>query len=301
VADNISTLLSQVATIASVRGKALGMSRLDKDASKQSERAHNAKEGIARVSVSRLAGAEERVKEIISFQNDARTLLAENTTAWGDRRLLPNSLLEKFMHPWSELKREHDEKVEQFVAAAPQLIASAETNKGNFNVQIPTLEEIEKAFDLSFNLEPVPDVSTYKSGNLDKAVEKVLKERFEANIKAAYTEAQADAVQRLAKPLENLVNKMTAFNERESAKVKGLSVDKSGTFRDTIIGNIQEIAEVFGEWNLTNDPIMKRLDDQLSAFGNIAADDLRNSEALRNDVSARAAKILDEIRAGGFL
>ena len=301
MAENISTLLSQVATIASVRAKALGMSRLDKDATRRAERDNNAKEGVARLSVSRLAGAEDKVKNIVSKHNDARLLVAENTTAWGDRRLLPNSLLEKVMTPWSVIKREHDDLVEQFIVEAPALIQNAERNRGNFNVQIPTLEEIATAFDLSFNLEPVPDVSTYKSGNLDKAVEKVLKERFEANIKAAYTEAQVDAVQRLAKPLENLVGKMQAYDERESAKAKGLSVDKSGTFRDTIIGNIKDIADVFGEWNLTSDPIIARLDQQLSAFANIDADDLRNSEALRKDTAARAAKILDEIRAGGYL
>lgn len=301
MADNLSTLLSQVSTIGSIKAKALGLSRLDKDATRKSERDHNAKEGVARLNVSRLAGAEDKVKNIVSKHNEARVLLAENTTAWGDRRLLPNTLLEKFMLPWGVIKREHDELVEQFKADAPRLIAEAENNKGSFNVQIPTLDEIDDAFSLTFNLEPVPDVSTYKSGNLDKAVEKILKERFEANIKAAYTEAQGDAVRRLAKPLEKLVEKMAAYDEREQVKVKGAAVDKTGTFRDTIVGNIQEIAEVFGQWNLTNDPVMKRLDDQLSAFANIAADDLRASHDLRKDVSTRAARILDEIRAGGFL
>jgi hypothetical protein len=299
--DNLSSLLSQVSTIAYVKCRSLGLWRLDKAASKQADRAHNAIDGASKTQVSRLAGAEQRVEEIAVIQGRAGALLKEMTTAWGDRRLLPNSMLEKFMNPYADLKREHDEKVEIFIAEAPALLAEAEHNKGTFNVKIPTMAEIEKAFDMDFRLEPVPDVSTYKSGNLDKAVEKILKERFEQNIKAAYTEAQADAIKRIAKPLSLLVDGMAKYNKREEEKARGLSVDKTGTFKNSIIGNVQEIAEVFGEWNLTGDPLMKRLDDALSAFANIDAEDLKTSPELRNDVATRAAKILDEIRAGGYL
>jgi hypothetical protein len=290
MAENISTLLSQVATIASVRCSALGMKRLDKNASRKAERDHHAVQGISNVSVSRLAGSEERVKGIVAYHSEARNLLADHTTAWGERRLLPNTLLEKFMTPWGEIKRNHDDEVDRFIKDAPRLIADAELNKGDFEVKVPTLEEIQGAFNLEFNLEPVPDVSTYKSGNLDKAVEKVLRERFEANIKAAYVEAQADAVQRIAKPLENMITQLGKYDKQETNKIYG-----------SLIGNVQEIADVFGEWNLTGDPVMQRLDDALSAFANIEADDLKRSPELRNDVTTRAAKILEEIRAGGYL
>ena len=300
MAENISTLLSQVATIAAVRCKALGMKRLDKDASRKVERDHNAASGISNVSVSRLAGAELRVKEITDYHTEARNLLTDMSTAWGDRRLLPNALLEKFMLPWGEIKSKHDAANERFKQDVPSLIDAANDKKGNFNVKVPTIEECMNAFDLSFTLEPVPDVSTYKSGNLDKAVEKILKERFEANIKAAYTEAQVDAVQRLAEPLQNLVKRLGDYETKESEKARGITSGKNRLY-DSLIGNVQEIAEVFGQWNLTNDPIMKRLDDALSAFSNLATEDLRGNADLRKDTAARASKILDEIRAGGYL
>jgi hypothetical protein len=288
--ENISTLLSQVATIAVVRCSAPGLKRLDKDASRKAERDHGAIHGSTNLTVSRLAGAEAKVKYITDHHTAARALLIENTTAWGDRRLLPNTRLEKFMGPWGKLKGDHDKAVEDFLAEAPMLIAEAEHNKGDFNVKVPTLSELQHAFAMTFALEPVPDVSTYRSGNLDKALEKVLKERFEANIKAAYTEAQVDAVKRIAKPLENMITQLSKYEKNETNRIY-----------DSLVGNVQEIAEVFGEWNLTNDPMMKRLDDALSAFGGIEADDLKTSPELRKDVTSRAAKILEEIKAGGYL
>jgi hypothetical protein len=301
MSDKISTLLSQVATVVSVKTSALGMRQVDKEASRASDRAHNAMNGAAKVNVSRLAGAEDRVKEIISIQSDARAWAIDATTAWGDRRLLPNALLEYFMKGWGEAKSAFEEKVNAFVYDAPDLIARAENNKGTFNVSIPTVEEIRDAFKLEFQLEPVPDVSKYSSNIMDKALEAQMKERFEANIAAAYTEAQTDAVQRLAKPLQNLVERMTAYDQRELDKDKGMDVGRAGYFRDSVITNIQEIADVFGSWNLTGDPVIQKFDDALSAFGGIEAEDLRNNKDLRADVSKRAADILEQIKAGGYL
>lgn len=299
--QSISELLSQVSTVASVKASTLGMSRLDKGASKEAERAHNSMTGIARVNVSRLAGAEDRVKEIVSLQRDGRQVLMDITTAWGERRLLPNSLLEKFMKEWTEVKDRFDAKVNIFKYDAPRLIEEAHNNKGSFDVDIPDMDEISEAFTLEFNLEPVPDVSKFSSNILDKDFEKEMKRRFEANIEAAYTDAQADAVHRIAKPLQNLVERMSAYNQREADMAKGLDVGKTGYFRDSVIGNVQELADVFGMWNLTNDPVMKALDDQLQAFSGIEAEDLKKHKDLRDDTAKRAQAILDNIRAGGFL
>lgn len=299
--ENLSTLLAQVSTVASVRASTLGMSRLDKDASKQAERAHNAQSGIAKVNVSRLAGAEDRIKAIKQLQTRGREALIDTTTAWGERRLLPNTLLETFMGQWGPIKKSFDEEVNRLKYDAPQLITDAERNKGNFNVDIPTVEEINEAFSLEFNLEPVPDVSKFSSNIGDKQLEAQLKQVFEANIAAAYNDAQSDAVMRLAKPLQNIVERMQAYDQREVDAAKGLDVGKAGYFRDSVIGNVQQVAEVFGSWNLTDDPFLKSLDDALSAFGGIEAEDLRKHADLRADTAKRAAEILEKIRAGGYL
>ena len=113
---------------------------------------------------------------------------------------------------------------------------------------------------------------------------------------AAYQNATTDALQRVAEPVGKLLDRMKAYSEREKEKLNGLTVDRSGTFKDTIIGNVQDIAAVFRSFNLTNDPFMERIASQLDAFDGIEADDLRNSQSLRDDVAKRAAKILDDLK-----
>ena len=233
--QRMSELLSQVATIASVRTTALGLTRTDKSASYDTERDHHALPGIARVSVSRLAGAEQKVRDIRAAQVQARECLNRLTTAWGEggrQRLLPNTNIEKFLKEWSPVKDGFDRLVGDLNNAAPDLIAQAEANLGSFDVAPPTVEEIRDAFSLDFDLVPIPDSASYTSSNLDERLEEVLRERFEAHVSAAYQQAQSDALQRVAVPLGNLVERMTAYDKREVEKAKGIDVGREGVFRD---------------------------------------------------------------------
>lgn len=292
--QRISALLSQVATVAAVKASALGLTRTDKQASAESERDHNAMRGIARVAVSRLAGAETRIKEIRSIQAQARDVLGSHTTAWGDRRLLPNVNIELFLKAWGGVKADFDRLVLALASDAPQLVAAAETNLGDFQVEPPTVEEIQNAFSLEFTLEPIADTSNYTS-TLDKTMEDKLKERFEVDMQAAYLAAQRDALTRLAEPLQAAIDRLALYDKREHSKANGIDVGREGYFRDSLVTNITQIAAVFDSFNLTGDPVLKKISDQLDAFSGIEAEDLRNSKELRADTSRRAKAILDQL------
>lgn len=294
-AARLSALLSQVAVVAVIKTTALGLNRTDKSASAESERSHNALRGVAKVQVSRLAGAEGRVKEIRDEQNAAREALADFTTAWGDRRLLANTNIEKFMRRYMVAKQKHDELVAKLVADAPALIATAQRNIGSYDIEPPELEEIKNAFSLDFVLEQIPDSESYSGKGMDKAVEDELKRRFESTIAGAYQQAQNDALQRLQKPLVAIVERMAAYNKREEDLAKGIEVGREGYFRDTIISNLHDIAEVFESFNLTGDPALQKIAEQLDAFDGIEAEDLRKNKSLRDDTTKRAQAILESL------
>lgn len=290
--QKMSTLLSQVAVVAKLRTSTLGLTRTDKEASRRLDAQHNARQGTGKAIVSRLAGAESRVKEIIATIGEGGECLKASTTQWGDKRLLVNVNIERFLRQFSPIAEKFKQQVATFVADAPDMIAAAESNKGDYNVQPPTLEEIRDAFKLEFELEAIADSSKYES-NLDKAVTESLKRRFEAQVEAAYAEATKDAVQRLAKPLANLADRMTVYSKREDDKANGVDVDShSGTFKDSIISNVQEIAAVFGSFNITGDPTLARVADALKAFEGVEAADLRKHQRVRDEMKAKAEAIL---------
>ena len=244
---SISAALAQVATIVSVKATSLGMTRTDKQASRESDRAHNALTGTSKVVVSRLTGSgEQRVKAINQITNQLSADLRYMTTTWNDeQRLLINNRMQEFLGIWGKAKGEHTTLVDSFVADASTLIAEASNNLGSFNITPPTEEEIREAFSLEFSMMPIADTSTFKTSGLDAQMEAEMKRRIEDSIAAAYNGAVTDAMKKVAAPLSNLVDRMEKYSKRENDKAKGLTVTKEGTFKDTVTTNVDEMAAVF--------------------------------------------------------
>lgn len=290
----ISNALREVAMIAEVKTTALGLTRTDKRASAESAQAHRAHANAARVSVNRLAGADDLHRDITTLQEQIRTNLGAYTTAWGTsgRRLLPNSNFEPWIREHARIQGEFNNKVEILKAEAPALVAKAAAALGQFNVQPPSVQEIQEAYSVRYNLEPIPDGSQFN--NLPKAAEDYLRAQFETNVSTAYQEAQLDALSRLSKPLEALVERLTAFEEREK-KIAAGEESKSGIFRDTLITNVQDIAQVFASFNLLGDENMTKLAKRLDIFMNIGADDLRKNAQLRDSASTQAKGLIDDL------
>ena len=286
----LSKIIGEVAVLASVHTSSLGMTKLDRAASKDSDHSHGARAGTAKVNVNRLPGAETAVDAIKKQHAEARLLLLQYTSQWGsDRRLLPNVYIGDFTGKFDVISREHKRLVDEFVANASIYINKAMQNLGSYQVDLPSVREIGNAFSLEFNLAPVPDISAYTTG--DSQLEQSMKQRFEADIRAAYEGAQKDLIKRLAEPLENVIDRMKAYDEREALKAKDIEVGKSGTFKSTIMSNVNDIAKVFRSFNMTDDPTLEAIAVRLEAFANIEHKDLTKSQELRVAVAERAAEI----------
>jgi hypothetical protein len=293
---NLSAMLSQVATVARVSTSSLGLRRLDKTASKESDRAHNALQGTAKVTASRFSGAEDRVKEINDIAAEVRAGLFSMTTAWGDYRLLANVNLQKWLEFYAPKKQAYDAKVARLRADAPALIAQAERNKGNFNVATVSEDEIDDAFSLEFDMQQIPDSKNFAASGVSKEVEAHMRRHFEAGIEAAYKNAQTDAMQRVAKPLGHLVEKLAAYDKAADEKARGITSEGSVRMHASTIGHVQDIAKVFRSFNLTNDPLLASVADKLDAFEGIEIEDIKTSGDLRKDLTKRADEILNDLR-----
>jgi hypothetical protein len=290
----LSKMIGQVAVIATIQASVLGLERLDREASEDSDKAHNAKIGAAKTVVNRLVGAETKVRSIKSWQRKARELLKSYTTAWGpDRRLMPNINLQDFLSDFGDIEKAHNVEVAQFIKDAQLHIQAAKGNLGKYKVTPPSIDEIKNSFSLVFDITPVPDITAYTTG--DKAFEAQMREKFESDITRAYEDAVKDALRKLAGPLKNIVERMKAYDEREKLKAKGEEVGKEGTFKTTIIENIHDVAKVFRSFNLTGDPFLEGIAAELDGFDHIDSDDLKKHKAIRADVSQRAKDILKSL------
>ncbi len=291
----LSDALREVAMIGEIRASALGLTRTDKNASRKSEADHQARNGAAKVIVSRLAGADDLHKEICALQAEARDNLHGYSTAWGNsagRRLLPNANFEPWIRAQARIAKTFEEKVAEIKERAPDLVAQAKANLGAFDIEPPTVEEIGSAYSLHYSLEPIPDGTQFQGS---PAVEEWLKKQFERNVAVAYAEAQSDALQRLATPLGNLVERLANYDGRLDKIANKEDPGRHGYFRDSLIENVKQIGSVFQSFNLLGDPKMASIAAQLDLFMRTDAKGLRQDANLRHELSKRAKNILSDL------
>lgn len=290
----LSALLAQVATIITVKTSSLGINRIDKEASKTADLQHNAKSGTGKVLASRLAGSEHRVKEINAKGMELKEAAYAMSTDWNGDRLISNHKLKELLPILGKVKKEHAQLVEGFKADALQIIADAEANKGSYKVKVPTLEEINGAFALEFDMKQIPDSATYQAKGVSAELEAQMRRHFEASIEAAYSRATTDALQRIAKPLGHLVERLSAYSKIEDERARGLDIKQTRMF-ESVITNITDVAEVFGSFNLTNDPVMAKVDAQLRDFMGVDIEDVKKDGALRDNLTKKANAILADL------
>ena len=287
----LSTMLSQVATIVTVSKTSLGLKRQDKAASKLSDIGHGAEIGSSSTNVNRFKGrGADRVKEINDIADALIAEIKARSTDWHGQRLVNNAMLQEVLGLYHTAKADYDAKVTALVADAPELIREAAGKIGDYRVKLPTEQEIREAFSLSFEVSQIADTDKFKATGVDASLEAEMKRRFEDGVQAAFNNAQRDALQRVAKPVAHLIERMTAYDKAVGPDGKG------GRLYDSTVTNITDIGKVFRSFNVLNDPFLDGLAKQLDAFENIDADDLKKDRQLRADMSKKAEAILDSLK-----
>lgn len=301
--QTVAGILSSCAVIASIKTTALGLTRQDKQAAKDADYRHGAKEGASKAPVNRLIGADEPVKAIKSKQAEIAAKLKAVTAPMQNedgQRIMPNSIIHEYTLQFNDDKAECDKMIEDFVNDAPRLIAIAQANLGQYNVAPPTIEEIRDAFSIELVMRPLPNPRDFKGTTLDKAMEDVLRQQFEANMASAYQHAQQDTIKRVAAPLANLVERVSSYSAQEAEKEAGVT-STGGRLYTSVITNLQDMAGVIDSLNLTKDPFIQRISDQISEFEHLDIEDLKNHKQVRDAVTAKAKSILGELEASGWL
>ena len=282
--DAINAAVRETCILATIRFRALGLKRTDKDASSKVAEDAGAVIGAARVVVSRLPGADEHHRAITKAQNETRKVLVALSMPFGNDeswRLLPNANWEKLLKAYAGTKHQFDAALAALKADASSIIARARHNLGTLNIDVPSEEELVSAYDIKSEFREVPE------GNfrgMPDAVSVKLKRHVERNIAAAIENATMDTLSRFVGPLSHFVERMRKYDEREQYLAEGKDIGREGCFRDSIVTNIKELAEVAGSLNVTSDPRITLLASMAQA---IAVE----PETLREDGSARAGAV----------
>lgn len=211
-------------------------------------------------------------------------------------RILPVQAFAKYAETMRKHREAFDSAVREFIAEYPAYIEEARQNLGSlFNPDdYPMRQEIGAKFKWAIATLPMPDAADFRV-DLDQATVLQMQAEMQDQIGQALKTATNDAFSRLHDVVQNMAEKLAAY---DPAKGK-----QGNPFRDSLVQNMRDLLEIMPGLNLTGDA---RLSDAIAkASERLAtheAQDLRENADLRNETAKEAAKLADEISEamGGF-
>tara|TARA_R110002096_G_scaffold413956_1_gene614943 strand:+ start:570 stop:1442 length:873 start_codon:yes stop_codon:yes gene_type:complete len=221
------------------------------------------------------------LKNVNQVVDKARAYHYANTLPWTHKGvdLLPSRNYMRYTQTMGELEDEFNAAADEFVTAYPTIIAQVENNlNGLYNAaDYPTAEAIRKRFTMEFEMTPVPESGDFRVDIGKKELNR-LKDKLADQLVAAEAAAQQDLYSRLYTALAKAV--MTL---KTPGKI----------FRNTLIFNIETIAEQVPRLNVAGDEALDDLADQILHYSKDTDIELLRGSKEKNNKYR-------ETTAGGF-
>jgi hypothetical protein len=213
------------------------------------------------------------------------------TLPWADDgpRILSNQAYNIWAQQMRLARQDIQATAKDVASKRGEMMAEARQRlKGMFNDdEYPSAEEIEQKFYLDTEIMPMPEAQDFRAQLSDEAVKGIVKD-IERRSKEHLEAAVADIYTRVGTCVGRMVERLKGYEpatDEEGAKYN---------FKDSLIYNIKEVADLIPMLNVTADP-------KLDALGKQLVDDLvqHSPEELKANPKLRAqtAKKADAIYA----
>jgi hypothetical protein len=285
----IASPLSRKATLVAVIINQWTARKLDKRVTDKVNREHNATADAGRYN--KLLIEAKRLEKLNSIVSKARQLHYAMTKPWCDEgmRILPNVLHTKFANEFRVLKRDFAAAADEFCADYPRFVEERKRAlNGLFNAaDYPSANEIRSKFKLDTKVFPVPEADDFRSDVLDADTIEDIKREITETSDTVLSDAMLDTKQQIIKAVGRMSERLTAYDG-----------SREGSFRDSLVENVRELAELLPAFNFNNDPafdaLVKRIQQELCAED---AATLRKHDGVREAVQKSADDILKDVES----
>lgn len=211
-----------------------------------------------------------------------------NTLPWGQMgtRLLSNANLIDYQNTMNEFIKEFEDLKAEFLYDYPRAVSAAQMKLGDmFDESLyPSVYDLDRRIGVRMVFEPIADPNDFRVQVGDQAAA-AMKQQFGDLLKRRVEAAYADVFKRLREPLQNMSEKLNYVEEK----------DKTG-FHDTLVSNVTKFVELMRSCNVTNDPVMTNITNQLrEALDGVTPDALRNSPTQRAETKAKVDNIIRQM------
>lgn len=256
--------------------------KLDKREGSEIARKHGAADGVARVNKSLLPGAES-LDKVSKLAGTIRTDYYQLTLPWVDGMgIIKADGYLGFTQIMSRHKANWDVAVARFLSEYPSLRDAAKARlNGLYSLEdYPHPRRVEEKFKLDIAFYPVPDAGDWRVSLSDEETE-----RLKAQITEKVMESQGRAMKEAWDRIHGVVRRA---HERLS--------QPDAIFRDSLIENARELCRILPSLNITDDPHMERMRDEVERhLCDYEPDDLRRNPGVRAAVSDKLAEIMSKM------
>lgn len=252
----------------------------DKRASREVTDNNRVVEGMARVNKSLVLSTE--LEAIHSMSGAIRNKYYQNTLPWGldGTQILASQNYLAYMTEFRTDKAHWDKLVDDFIKVYPSLANRARTQLGAlYNVNdYPDVDAVKAKFSIDLAVFPVPK-GDFRVSIADEELTRIQQD-VEARVQKAQGNAMREAWQRLYDRVQKIQEKLA---------------DPKAIFRDSLIENAQEICTLLPRLNLTDDPELEAMRQEVEKSLLVHPDALRTNVTTRESTAEKAKAIMDKM------
>ena len=282
--------LSTRAMLCSVSISVWSARKHDPDASEEIALQHGAQADSGRYH--KVLLPRQALAEIQKIVSEARQEHYFKTLPWDDNgyRVLPAAAYMDHVEKMRGLSNRFTGAVDILARQFLILIDQARTRLGGLfrEADYPTPDELRAKFSFETKVMPLPDADDFRVtlGDEEKAR---IKRQITAAVEASLQVGSRELWFRLYEAVQHMADRLTAY------KVTDQRVEHP--FRDTVVTNLVKLVDVLPKLNVTNDPELDRLAEQVRTSLLIDPKELRKSDAVRAE-TAKAASAIAQQMAG---
>ena len=288
----MSNPIQSKAVLADVTVKHWTGRKLDKRVSEEVNQQYGAQSDAGRYN--KLLIPRDSFDGVYSATQAARRTHHVLTQPWFDDgpRVLPTMLYDMFASELREIRQKFDAAADEFSSEYPSWLKEApkRLEKMFDRNDYPDPNHVRGMFSFHVRIFPFPDVQDFRV-KLGKDQLDDIKSDMEDQLKEALDNAMKEPVRRIIQVVGKMAEKLKGYKPADPSKKK----KTEGLFRDSMVSNIRELADLLPAFNLTGDKVLteltKRIEKELCVN---EAQDLREDAAVRKAVAKSAEDILKQ-------
>jgi len=259
----------------------------DKRASTKVTEDAQAKKGVANV-YKQLLGDCDELSALRGCVTSARNMHSNMTMPWSNSglRLLPTAQYFNYTEAMSYMQNEFESLKNKFLTAYNDTVVDVQLELGTLFLRedYPLIETLDSKFAFRINYMPLPDVGDFRVDVSNDALLEI-KQKYEDFYSTQYNTAMNDVWTRLHKALTNMSERLD-YGSKEDKKV----------FRDTLVGNVNDMIELLRVCNVTKSIQMSDMANKLeAAMSGVTADALREDDTFRAETKAAVDAVMKSL------